>query len=346
MTQGKASFFLAAPNASACLNGTCSGLTKMSKKPKVLQGIRFPVELQKPIDDVFNVVFFDSPTLCTQKKDIVAIIACKYPSRIDDSFLDQYPSLEVIGNHGVGTDRINVPACHSRGIKVGNTPGILSDTTADMAFSLLLASARRICEGDKIARSPSTQSFDMNWFGHEVTGSTLGIVGLGRIGIKIAQRALGFEMKILYNNRRRLDEKVEKELSVKYYACLQEMLLECDFVVLVIPGTEENFKMFSTAEFKAMKKTSVFVNISRGSVVDQEALATALTDGTIAAAGVDVTSPEPLPRDHPLLQISNLTITPHIGTATMRTRKKILQLVIDNILCGLKGESLVCEVTE
>lgn len=315
-------------------------------KPQVLQGVRFPEELQKLVDDAFTVIFLDSPTLCTQKKDIVAIISCKYPSMIDGSFLDQYPSLRVIGNHGVGTDHIDVPACHSRGVKVGNTPDILSDATADLAFSLLLASARRICEGDKIARSPFTCSFDTNWLGYEVTGSTLGIVGLGRIGIKIAQRALGFKMKILYNKRRRLDEKVEKELSVKYYAFLREMLLECDFVVLVIPGTEENVKMFSTAEFKAMKKTAVLVNIGRGSVVDQEALAAALTDGTIAAAGVDVTSPEPLPRDHPLLQLPNLTISPHIGSATMRTRRKMVQLVIDNILSGLKGEPLVCEVAE
>lgn len=318
----------------------------MSNKPLVLQGVRFPQELQKLVDDVFTVIFPDSPTLDTQKNDIKAVLSCKYPRKIDGSFLDHYPSLEVIGNHGVGTDHINVPACHSRGIKVSNTPDVLSAAAADMAFSLLLASARRICEGDKIARSPSTHSFDMNWLGYEVTGSTLGIVGLGRIGLKIAQRALGFRMKILYNKRKRLDENKENELSVKYYACLQEMLPECDFVVLVIPGTEENFKMFSTAEFNAMKKTAVFVNIGRGSVVDQEALASALTDGTIAAAGVDVTSPEPLPRDHPLLQIPNLTISPHTGSATMRTRQKMVQLVIDNILCGLKGEPLLCEVTK
>ena len=318
----------------------------MSKKPLVLQGDIFSEEVQKLIDDVFTVIFPDSPTLYTQKRDIVAIICCWYPSMIDGSFLDQYPSLKVVAMCGVGTDHINVPACHSRRIKVGNTPGVLSDSTADMAFSLLLASARKLCEGDKIARNPSTQSFDMNWLGYEVTGSTIGIVGLGRIGKKIAQRALGFEMEILYNNKRRLDEKVEKELSVKYYACLHEMLLECDFVVLVVPGTKDNFKMFSTAEFKAMKKTAILVNICRGSVLDQEALAAALTDGTIAAAAVDVTSPEPLPRDHPLLQLSNLIITPHIGYATMPTCRKMVQLVVDNILCGLKGEPLVCEVTE
>ena len=135
-----------------------------------------------------------------------------------------------------------------------------------------------------------------------------------------------------------------KELSAEYYPSLLEMLPKCDFVVLVIPGTKDNHKMFSTKEFKAMKRTGIFLNIGRGSVVDQEALSLALTGGTIAAAGIDVTDPEPLPRDHPLLKISNLTITPHTGSATMYTRKKMTELTIDNILCGLAGKPLLCGV--
>ena len=321
-------------------------MQQVRDKPLLLQGVRFPEELQKLIDRVFTVIFLDSPTLDTHRKDIEALLSCKLPRYIDGHLLDQYPSLKVIGSHGVGTDHINISDCHSRGIKVGYTPDVLSDATADMSFALLLSCARRVCEGDKLARSSCVDPLEVKCLGYEVTGSTLGIIGLGRIGKKIAQRGLGFRMKVLYNKRRRLDETEERELSVEYYASIQEMLPKCDFVILVIPGTKENDKMFSTSEFKAMKKTAVLVNVGRGSVLDQEALAEALRGGTIAAAGVDVTSPEPLPRDHPLLQMPNLTITPHIGSATMRTRKKMVQLVIDNILCGLKGEPLVCEVAQ
>lgn len=311
-------------------------------KPLVYQSLRFHEEQQKLVDAVFHVVWPDSAELESRRKEIVGLIPNKI--RVDANLLDQFPGLKVIGNHGVGCDHIDVPACKARGIRVGNTPDVLSDAAADMAMALLLASARRIREGDAIARDPSTTCFVPNWFGHEVTGSTLGIVGMGKIGIKVAQRALGFGMKILYNKRRRQDESIERSLSAKYYPSLHNMLPECDFVVLVVPGTKENDKMFSTREFGAMKRSGILVNVGRGSVVDQEALCAALAEGTIAAAGVDVTSPEPLPRDHPLLKLPNLTISPHTGSATLPTRLKMVRLVIDNILCGIEGKPLVCEV--
>ena len=314
-------------------------------KPVVFQSARFHKELQSMVDQKFSVLFPDSSDLEVRKKEVQAFIRAKGP--VSEKELDQFPSLKVVGNHGVGCDSIDLQMCHARGIKVGNTPDVLSDATADMGFALLLASARRIREGDIIARDPSTTSFDMNWFGYEVSGATLGIVGMGKIGTKIARRALGFDMKILYNKRKRQEESIEKELSAEYYPSmtLLEMLPKCDYVMLVVPGTKENDKMFSTREFQAMKKSAILVNVGRGSVVDQEALVAALTDGTIAAAGIDVTSPEPLPRDHPLLKLPNLTISPHTGSATLKTRRKMVQLVIDNILCGLEGKPLVCEVT-
>ncbi len=317
-----------------------------ANKPLVLQGFKcgLPEPQQRIIDREFEIIFWDSPLLESKKKDVVGLVYIGYPTRVDADFLDQYPSLRVVSNHGVGVDRIDVAACVSRGIKVGNTPDVLSGVTADMAFSLLLASARRVCEGDGIARSPSTRAFELNWLGTEVTGATIGIVGLGRIGKKIALRALGFKMRILYYKRNRLDENTEKELSSQYYNNLLDMLPECDFVVLVLPGNEETYKMFSVAEFGAMKKTAIFVNVGRGSAVDQEALTSALTEGRIAGAGVDVTDPEPLPRDHPLLQAPNLTISPHCGSATMKSRLKLVQRLVDNILCALRGETLISEV--
>ena len=309
-------------------------------KPVVFQSTRFHKELQSMVDEKFSVLFPDSPDLEVRKKEVQAFIRARGP--VSEKELDQFPSLKVVGNHGVGCDRIDLQMCHAHGIKVGNTPDVPSDATADMGFALLLASARRIREGDIIARDPSTTSFDMNWFGYEVSGATLGIVGMGKIDTKIARRALGFDMNILYNKRKRQEESIEKELSAEYYPSLLEMLPKCDYVMLVVPGTKENDKMFSTRQFQAMKKSAILVNVGRGSVVDQEALVAALTDGTIAAAGIDVTSPEPLPRDHPLLKLPNLTISPHRGSATLKTRRKMVQLVI---LCGLEGKPLVCEVT-
>ena len=287
-----------------------------------------------------------SPELEARRKDVVAFLCPWGPGRLDGKRLDQFPSLKVVSNDGVGYDHIDISACSARGIKVGNTPDVLVDTVADMAFALLLASARRVREGDIIARDPSTSSLPENWFGYEVSNSTLGIIGMGRIGTKIAKRSLGFNIKILYNDIQRQTETVEKALSAEYHPSLREMLPKCDFVVLVVPGTKENDKMFSTEEFAAMKKTAVLVNIGRGSTMDQEALVAALTNGTIAAAGIDVTSPEPLPRDHPLLKLTNLTITPHMGASTLSTRQKMVQIVVENAICALEGKPLRYEVTE
>lgn len=315
---------------------------KHPPKPLVYQNTRLHEELQKMVEEEFCVLWPDSPDLETKRNEVLAFIVTKGPASSKE--LSRFPALKVIGNHGVGCDHIDLPFCKAHGIKVGNTPDVLANATADMGLALLLASARRIREGDIMARDPSTQAFQLNWFGYEVSGATLGIVGMGKIGTKVAQRALGFDMKILYNNRRRQDESIERALSAEYYPSLHGMLPKCDFVILVIPGTKENTKMFSVEEFTAMKRTAVFVNIGRGSVVDQDALVAALTDGTIAAAGIDVSTPEPLPRDHPLLKLPNLTISPHTGSATLNTRRKMVKLVIDNVLCGLEGKPLVCEV--
>ena len=317
----------------------------MDGKPLVLlqkDMMDIPDELKRLIESEFEAMFWESPDVDKRKSDVQALLF--RDDIIDGELLDQFPSVRVVSNHGVGTDHIDVAACRARGIRVGNTPDVVTGATADMAVALLLSCARRVCEGDQIARSPTTSSFNMNWLGSEVTGSTIGVVGMGRIGQKIASRVLGFSMKVLYNKRNRLDKDMEDKLALTYYSSMEDMLPECDFVVLVVPGSEENRQMFSIRQFKAMKNSAIFVNIGRGTVVDQDALVDALAEGEIAAAGLDVTDPEPLPRDHPLLSNPNITISPHIGVGTMKTRAKIIQLVVDNILCGLKGEPLICEV--
>lgn len=316
--------------------------TEMDGKPVAYQNARLHEELQGLLEEAFEVVWEHSEDLEARRKDVQVLLAIH--GRVEGRLLDQFPALKVVSNHGVGCDHIDVPACRSRGVKVCNTPDVLNDTTADMGLALLLSTARRITEGDALARHPSTTAFDGSWFGYQVSGSTLGIVGMGKIGCMVAKRALGFDMKILYNKRRRQEESVERALSAEYCPSLRDMLPRCDFVMLVVPGTKENSKMFSREEFAAMKRTAVLINIGRGSVVDQEALVEALSNGTIAAAGIDVTSPEPLPRDHPLLALPNLTISPHVGSATLHTRRKMTRLVIDNALSVVQGRPPAHEV--
>ena len=283
------------------------------KKPYVYVETVLADELQSMIDEVFHVVW---PSQVEEHRSkISGIIVIKKP-KISSEVLDSFPALKVVGNHGVGYDNIDVRACRDRGIRVGTTPGVLSDTTADMAFALLLSSARRVVEGDAIAKNSQTTSFDMNWFGYQVSGATIGIVGMGRIGLQVARRARGFDMKVLYHNRNQRPKEVEDTIQATYVPNLHDLLKKSDFVIMVIPASKESYRMIGRAEFAAMKKTAVFINIARGSLVDHDALTEALKTGQLAAAGLDVTDPEPLPRDHPLLSLPNVTITPHTGKTT------------------------------
>ena len=246
---------------------------------------------------------------------VTGLVQWNHPSPINEELLTQFPSLRVIGNCGGIIESIDLPACKSRGIKIGVPAGALDDTTADMAFTLLLASARRVVEGDTIVRDPATTTatFELIHFGAQVSGTVIGIVGMGRIGLEVAKRARAFNMTVLYHNRTRRTQEIEKQVDATYIAPLPQLLSSADFVVSVLPGGESTFKMFGASEFAAMKKTAIFVNIGRGKVVDHVALTFALANGVIAAAGLDVTYPEPLPRDHPLLMLPNVTFTPHSG---------------------------------
>ena len=258
---------------------------------------------------------------------------------LDGAMLDRLPGVKVISNYGVGVDHINVPDAVSRGIPVGNTPGILNGATADMAFTLLMAGARRLMEGDRYARSPEFTVYDPGYMlGREVHGATLGIIGMGRIGEQIARRASGFDMTVLYHNRNR-NESAEQTLGVRY-SDRDDLLRQSDFVVLSVPLTAETEGMIGSAEFSLMKSTATLINVARGSVIQTEALTSALQQKTIYAAAVDVTDPEPLPRDHPLLALDNLTIAPHLGSATEQPRQRMAEISIENLRLGLRGEPL------
>jgi glyoxylate reductase len=258
---------------------------------------------------------------------------------VDASLLDRLPAVRVISNFGVGVDHIDVAAAAARGIPVGNTPGILDGATADLAFALLLAVGRRLVEGDRYARGPNFLHYDPSYLiGREVHGSTLGIIGLGRIGAQVARRARAFDMTVLYHNRRRRPE-AEATLGVQY-AARDELLAASDYVVLTVPLTPETHRLIGKVELARMKPTAALINTSRGPVVDTDALTEALTARTICAAALDVTDPEPLPRSHPLLRLDNVIITPHLGSATEQTRRRMMEVSVENLLAGLAGQPL------
>ena len=262
---------------------------------------------------------------------------------LNGEMLDRLPGVRVISNYGVGVDHINLADAVARKIPVGNTPGILDGATADMGFALLLSAARRVVAGDRYARSPEFTRYDPGYMlGREVHGTTLGIIGMGRIGEQVAQRARGFEMNVCYHNRRRRED-VEPSLGVRYTA-FDKLLEESDFVMLCVPLTEETRGLIDAAALARMKRTAILVNISRGPVVEMDALNAALRKKQIYAAALDVTDPEPLPRDHPLLQLDNITIVPHLGSATEQTRQRMAEISVANLYAGLRGEALLYEV--
>ena len=258
---------------------------------------------------------------------------------VDGSLMDRCSGLKVISNYGVGVDHVDLEAARERGIPVGNTPDVLNGATADMAMALLLAASRRLIEGDTFARSAGFTHYDPGYMlGREAHSSTIGIIGLGRIGLQIAQRAVGFEMTILYHNRNPRSD-LPAELNARYVA-LNQLLEQSDYVVLSCPLTEETQQLIGERELELMKPTATLVNVARGGVVDTDALTTALQQKSIYHAALDVTDPEPLPRDHPLLLLANVTIVPHLGSATEQTRQQMAEISVENLLLGLAGEPL------
>lgn len=258
-------------------------------------------------------------------------------------YMDQMPSLRVISNFGVGVDQIDLDGAKKRGIPVGNTPKLLDGATADMTFALLLAGARNIVRGDHFARGSDFTKYDPSFMlGQEVHGATLGIIGLGNIGYEVAKRALGFDMKVIYHNRN-ANKRAEEVLAAEYVG-LDELLSRSDFVALNMPLTDETRGMIGRRELGLMKKTAVLVNAARGGVIDHEALFDCLQQGGLHAAALDVTEPEPLPRNHPLLALENLIVVPHLGSATVQTREAMAERSVQNLLAGLEGRDLLSRV--
>lgn len=264
--------------------------------------------------------------------------------RIDAELLDAAPKLKVVANMAVGYDNVDLPTLTSRGVLLTNTPGVLTETTADLVWALILAASRRIVEGHQtIAAGGWTTWSPMFMTGQDVYGATLGIVGAGRIGAAVARRAVGFSMPILYHNRRRSAD-LEATIgaipgaSIRYAPVLDDLLTTADIVVVMTPLTPETRGMFGAREFALMKPTSVFVNASRGPVVRELELVEALKRGRPWAAGVDVFEVEPIGADHPLLALPNVVAVPHIGSATVATRTRMATMAATNLVAALTGQ--------
>lgn len=266
-------------------------------------------------------------------------LLCLLTDRIDAQVMDAAAgSLRVISNHAVGFDNVDIPAATLRGIPVGNTPGILTEATADFAFLLMLAAARRLGEAERYARAGKWQTWGPSLLlGADFQGATLGLVGFGRIGRAMAKRAAGFELRVIYYDP--LAESIQDAGATRVDS-LDELLEQADFVSLHTPLTAQTHHMLDARALGRMKPTAVLVNTSRGPVVDHEALYQALKQRRIFAAALDVTEPEPLPADHPLFELENIIIAPHIASASRTTRDKMALMAAENLLAGLRGERL------
>ncbi len=264
-------------------------------------------------------------------------IICQLTDDITAELMDRSTDLKVISNVAVGFDNIDVPAATERGLIVSNTPGVLTNTTADLAFALILGAARRLGEAERYLRAGKYKQWRINLLtGVDIWGATLGIIGLGRIGQAVARRGRGFDMRLIYYDPIRQSPEIEAELGVEYVS-KEELLAQAGIVTIHCALTPETYHLMSVAEFEAMKPTAVLVNTSRGPVVDEAALGEALAAGKIAAAGLDVFEQEPMV--HPkLLECENALVLPHIASASVTTRTRMCMMAAENMLAGLKGE--------
>jgi len=266
-------------------------------------------------------------------------LLCLLTDPVDAEVIAAGKRLRVISQYAVGVDNVDLEAATARSIPVGHTPGVLTKAVADMALALLMAAARRIPEGIEKVRAGEWRTWEpLGLLGADVWEATLGIAGMGRIGTAVARRARGFAMRVLYHDRVRKPE-LEAELGLEY-AALDDLLTQADFVSLHCPLTPETHHLIGEQELRRMKPTAILINTARGPVVDTDALVRALREGWIAAAALDVTDPEPLPPDHPLLVLPNCIVVPHIASATVTARERMAVMAAENLLAGLRGERL------
>jgi glyoxylate reductase len=315
-------------------------------RPRVFVARRIPDVGLEPIRAACDAVVWSAELPPSRLELLAAVDGCVgvltlLTDRVDEEFLDRAgPGLGVVSNYAVGYDNIDLGACARRGIAVGNTPGALTETTADFAFALIMAAGRRIPEAARYVRAGHWQTWGpLLLLGSDLHGATIGIVGLGRIGQAVARRAAGFGMTILYSSRAAVEPSIEAELGATYVS-LPELLARSDFVSLHVNLSADTRHLIDAAALARMKPTAILVNTARGSVIDPAALYAALKEGAIGGAALDVTDPEPIQMDDPLLELDNCLIVPHIASATRATRGRMAEMAAANLLAGIRGEAL------
>lgn len=318
--------------------------------PTIFVTRNLPHELLEPLYSIGTVEMWkeDSPCprsmLLDKAQEAVALFTT-LSDQVNGELFQAAKRLKVVANLAVGYDNIDLEAAKNFGVTVTNTPDVLTDTTADLAFALLMATARRIVEAAEFVKKGEWSGWSPFLLaGSDIHHKTIGIVGMGKIGSAIARRAKGFEMDVLYYSRRKKPQ-LEKELGA-IYCPFPELLEKADFVVNVAPLTDETRNLFNEQAFKKMKKTGIFVNVGRGATVDEHALYKALENGEIAGCGLDVFQEEPIGPDHPLLKFKQVVALPHIGSASKETREGMIRLCVENIKRVLTGEKPITEVVK
>lgn len=311
-------------------------------RPKVYVTRRVPEIGLTMLREHCDVRQWDSDEVCPRDvllREVADVdgLFCLLTDKINDELLDRAPKLKVVANMAVGFDNLDVAALTRRGIVGANTPGVLTETTADFTWALLMAIARRVTEGERYVHAGKWKTWGpLLLLGHDVHHATLGIIGMGRIGFEVAKRAFGFDMRVLYYDVNRRQD-LEAKLPIQYVP-METVIREADFLTLHVDLNPNTYHLISTEQLRSMKPTAYLINAARGPVVDPKALYQALKEGWIAGAALDVTEPEPIPMDDPLLTLENCLIVPHIASATVATRNAMAKLTAENILAVLQGK--------
>ncbi|MDI6893606.1 MAG: D-glycerate dehydrogenase [Bacillota bacterium] len=311
-------------------------------KPSIYVSRRIPREALDLLHAQCHVHIWDSDdpvprSILLEQVAAAEGLLCLLTERVDGELLDHAPRLRIVANMAVGYDNVNVPTCTARRVMVTNTPGVLTDTTADLAFALILATARRLVEAARFLAEGQWKTWGpMLLTGQDVYGSTLGLVGFGRIGQAVARRACGFDMRVFYHDPQR--HRAAEEALGATWLPLDDLLRQADVVSIHAPLSPETHHLIGERELRLMKRTAVLVNTARGPLVDERALYRALREGWIWAAGLDVFEREPIGPDHPLLSLPNVVALPHIGSASIATRTRMATLAAQNLITALRGE--------